>query len=380
MSMGYLKDGCYLKSLEEPHIYDATADELYLLDDDSFGRVMAFCEGNDDSEASSLLGEAGLLQDGPRKNPARVEGKSANPSLRYLEVQITGRCDKVCRHCYLGAPVKMDMEPETFSGILAELSGIQGLKVMVSGGEPACHPYFREMAQDLPNYPLRSVLVTHGEWIGADEARWLGRYFHQVQVSLDGLEPGHDALRGKGSFTRATAGIRALEKVGVPVSVGTMVHEENLDQFEEMSGLVRAMGAQEWDIDVPCTVGRWKPGTLEREQEPGLLKVMSEKLRYGFGGSFHGGSAGLACGSHLMTVAHDGTSAKCGFYLDTPAGNVREGLESVWERVRHVPLENIQCDCDQLDECAGGCRFRAEIMEGSDLAPDIVQCFARGIR
>ena len=376
MSMDYLKDYCYLKNLEEPHIYDATTDELYLLDDDSFIRVLALCQDTEDSEAASLLNEAGLIQNSPRENPAYIEGKSADPSLRYLEVQITGRCDKACRHCYLGTPVNRDMEPETFSVMMEELSGMQGLRVMVSGGEPACHPHFREMVQILPEYPIRSVLVTHGEWIGQEEADWLGRYFHQVQLSLDGMETGHDALRGRGSFVKAMAGINALRNSGIPVSVGTMVHEQNLDQFEAMSDLVRKLGINEWDIDVPCPAGRLN----FKETDPGLLKVMSEKLLHGYGGGFHGGSSGMACGSHLMTVAPDGTAAKCGFYLDAPTGNVKEGLAEIWKKMKHVQLSEIQCECEQLDECAGGCRFRAEILEGSALAPDVVQCYARGVK
>ena len=371
-----LKDNCYLKHLEEPHIYDAATDELYLLDDDSFDRVLALCEGVEDQEAVKLIGDAGLLQKEPRRDAVYTKGQSAAPSLRYLEVQITGRCDKACRHCYLGPAQNRDMEPKVFSDILEVFSAMQGLKVMVSGGESACHPLFREMAQILPEYPLRSVLVTHGEGITQGEAAWLKPYFHQVQVSLDGMETGHDFLRGKGSFARAMTGIKALRSAEVPVSVGTMVHEHNLDQFDAMSDLLKELDIQEWDIDVPCSTGRWKAA----DGTPELIKTMSEKLAYGYGGGFHGGSAGLACGSHLMTVAPDGMAAKCGFYFDDPAGNVMEGLETVWKKMKHVPLDKLQCECDQIDVCGGGCRFRAEILEGSGLAPDIVQCYARGVK
>ncbi len=371
-----LKDNCYLKRLEEPHIYDAATDELYLLDDESFDRVLALCEGSEDPEAARLLGEEGLLQEGSRRDPVFVEGRSGDPSLRYVEIQITGRCDKACRHCYLGPPVDRDMEPETFSAILGELSSMQGLKVMVSGGEPACHPRFMEMAEILPAYPLRAVLITHGEWIGAAQAARLRACFHQVQVSLDGLQAGHDALRGAGSFGRATAAIRALRNAGVSVSAGTMVHDKNLDQFETMSDLVRELGVQEWDIDVPCPAGRW----VHDGGMGGLLREMSEKIRHAYGGGYHGGSAGLACGSHLMTVGPDGAAAKCGFYLDHPTGYIHEGVSRVWERVKHLPLSALHCDCEQLHECAGGCRYRAGILEGSELAPDRVQCYARGVK
>jgi radical SAM protein with 4Fe4S-binding SPASM domain len=136
------------------------------------------------------------------------------------------------------------------------------------------------------------------------------------------------------------------------------------------------LGVQEWSLDIPCAAGRWKTKGLD----PKLLRVMSEKLRYAYGGGFHGGAEGLACGSHLMTVAPDGTAAKCGFYFDRPAGNIREGLARVWSKIPHIPLVRLDCDCDQLEVCAGGCRFRAEVEEGHELAIDRVQCYMRGVK
>ena len=81
-----------------------------------------------------------------------------------------------------------------------------------------------------------------------------------------------------------------------------------------------------------------------------------------------------------MTVGPDGTAAKCGFYFHHPAGNVREGLEEVWSRIEHIPLERLDCNCEQLEVCAGGCRYRAQTAEGSELAVDAVQCYARGVK
>ncbi|MDT8395087.1 MAG: radical SAM protein [bacterium] len=372
-----LKNHCYLKRLEEPHIYDAAADELYLLDDESLERILALSEGADDPEAAGLLAEAGLLQEMPRKVPVQVPGRSADPSLRYLEVQITGRCDKACRHCYLGPPRPVDMSVGTFRSVLDQFAVMQGLKVMVSGGEAAVHPEFEALADLLPEAPFRAVLITHGEWIGPVEACRLGERFHQVQVSLDGMGEGHDALRGAGSFDRAVAGIMALREAGVPVAVGTMVHDGNLEQFEAMSRLLERFNVEEWSIDVPCPAGRWH----DHPAAGAALRTASEKLRFAYGGGFHGGSAGLACGSALMTVAPDGTAAKCGFYFDHPAGNVLvDGLAEVWSKVEHIPLGTLACDCELKDVCAGGCRYRAEVLGGSKLAPDAVQCYFRGVK
>jgi sulfatase maturation enzyme AslB (radical SAM superfamily) len=205
MSSGHLKDGCYLKILEEPYVYNAATDELYLIDDEAFNRILALhSDGAADPEAVTVLREAGLLQNKPRNLPVWTEGQSTDLSLRYLEVQITGRCDKACRHCYLGPSENEDMEPDTLEMILDQFSEMQGLKILVSGGEPACHPEFWTMMEKLPSYPLRAILITHGEWIGPAEASVLGERFQQVQISLDGLEAGHDVIRGKGSSMSRT--------------------------------------------------------------------------------------------------------------------------------------------------------------------------------
>jgi radical SAM protein with 4Fe4S-binding SPASM domain len=374
--MGVLKDHCYLKHLEEPVIYDAAEDELFVVDEEAFGRVLALdADGRFDVEAVSLLRGEGLLQNGPRRNPVYIPGKAPRPSLRYMEIQITGRCDKACRHCYQGRPSKRDMLSDTFARILDQFERMQGLKVMVSGGEPLCHPRFEDLLQVLDNRTLRKVLLTHGEGVDAETARSLST-FDQVQVSLDGWGHSHDSLRGPGSFSRALAGIEALIASGIKVGVATMVHSANLGEFHRMSKHLVGLGVEEWGIDVPCSAGRWQ----EKESEDqDLVRAMSDRLRFAFGGGYHGGSDGLSCGAHLMTVFPDATAAKCGFYLPEASGRADRDLAAAWQGVWQIPLEDLTCDCDFLEECAGGCRYRAQVQTGDRYGPDIVQCFARGV-
>lgn len=376
MTRVYLKDGCFLKDLEEPVLYDSKADEIYILGPEAFDRIKAMSEGHlRDDEAAALLKKDGLLQSEARHTASWVKGSSPRPSLRYLELQVTGRCDKACRHCYLGPASPMDMSPGDTEDILDEFESMQGLKVMVSGGEPLCSPGIEEILQLLEGRLLRTVLLTHGERIDPVMAGKLGM-FDQVQISLDGMETGHDQMRGDGSFGRAVSGIEALLGEGIPVSVATMVHRGNLADFERLSRFVTDLGICEWNIDVPCRSGRWDGG---EEKDLPLLTAMAEKLRFGFGGGYHGGADGLACGSHLMTVFPDGMAAKCGFYRETAVGHVRGGLSDAWKRIDHSLLSDLQCGCDQLEQCGGGCRFRAELMTGGPFGPDIVQCLARGM-
>jgi radical SAM protein with 4Fe4S-binding SPASM domain len=99
-------------------------------------------------------------------------------------------------------------------------------------------------------------------------------------------------------------------------------------------------------------------------------------MSYAFGGGYHGASEGYACGRHLVTVMPDGNAVKCGFYSKDILGDARVGLKDAWLRLKHIPLERLECkNCQVLSECAGGCRFRAS----NPLAPDPVMCAVYGI-
>lgn len=245
MTRVYLKDSCFLKDLEEPALYDSKTDEIYLLSREAFNRIMAMSEGRlRDDEAAALLKEEDLVQTEGRRTAPWVTGSSPRPSLRYLELQVTGRCDKACRHCYLGPASPVDMSTGEIGNILDEFESMQGLKVMVSGGEPLCSPMMEEILELLEGRLLRTVLLTHGERINPAMAGNLG-VFDQVQISLDGMDRGHDRLRGAGSFRRAVSGIEALLGEGIPVAVATMVYRGNLAEFERLSRFITDMGVCE---------------------------------------------------------------------------------------------------------------------------------------
>ncbi len=361
-----------LKRLETPHVYHLDRDDLYEVNDEAFSLLL---EGDGRHRVVDLRPEPLFLDfclaedllalsDAPRPTKVRAGGQAPTPSLRYLELQITRRCNLACRHCYLGRPEAVDMASETVALVLDDFCQISGLRVMVSGGEPLSHPRFEEINDLMDRYPLRRVLLTNGTLLTLEMARRLR--FHEVQVSLDGLEAGHDALRGPGSFQRALAGLQAAREAGLDVSVATMVHAANLDQFEGLARLMEDLGVIEWGIDAPCLAGRY--------QEASDLQVSPQQaaraMAYGFGGSFHGGDGeGYTCGRHLLTVTPEGQVAPCGFY--EPLGRVEEGLSVVWGRRRWVRVQDLECaGCPHLMECGGGCRFRA----GSPLGPDPVMC------
>ncbi len=365
-----------LKWLETPSIYHLAKDELYELDKESF-RFMQQCMCDDgcDSPDSAFIDycmDEGLLtvEQVPLARPVLTHAPS--PSLRYLELQITDACNLRCRHCYMGDTAGHELSPEQVRKVLSEFEEMQGLRVLISGGEPLKHSRFGEINEMLPDFSLRKVLFTNGVLLGKELLKSLK--VDEIQVSIDGLSASHDALRGPGTFEKTAVAVRNAIDAGFDVSVSTMVHRGNMHDFDGMERLFKDFGLKDWIVDVPCMSGRLREhqDLMVTPEEGGRL------LGYGFGGGVHASRQGYGCGLHLMAVMADGAMAKCSFYHDQPLGRIEDGLSSGWAKMKPILLENLECDCEFLEICRGGCRFRAEHTAGKG-GKDPYRCVLYGI-
>jgi len=372
----YLARRAVLKWLEEPAIYHLAKDELYELDNDSFSFMKSCasdsgCDSKDSAFIDYCVGE-GLLTTEPVsvRRPPLI--KAAVPSLRYLELQITDACNLRCRHCYIGDGARHELSLGQILAVLGEFEDMQGLRVMITGGEPLLHGNFGAINEVLPDFSVRKALFTNGILLRKETLRSLK--VDEIQVSIDGLETAHDALRGKGTFFRAMKAIHDSLGAGFDVSVSTMVHRGNLADFDEMEHLFKSMGIKEWTVDVPCTTGRLRDNAefCVSPEEGGKY------LGYGYGGGLHATGPGFACGLHLMSVMANGSIAKCTFYGDRTAGTVDQGLRSSWLKIQPVQLKDLACACEFIEACRGGCRYRAELIDGPR-GRDLYRCALYGI-
>lgn len=373
-----LADHVSLRLLEEPCIYDRRADELYELNHDALEGLRR-CHGGLTLEQAELESEfaqfcldEGILElsDTPRPHPLPL-CQGPLPSLRYLEVQVTWRCNLTCAHCYLGKARPMDMMINAFSALVREFEAMGGLRLLISGGEPLMHPRWNEINAVLAGLPVRRVLLSNGLML--DEKTLAELNCDEVQISLDGMKQGHESLRGKGSFDKAVEAARRVIESDLKLSIATMAHAGNLNEMPGLVELVQELGAEEWGVDAPCIAGRLS-------ETPNLAvtpQQAAQAMEHAFGGAYHGGSGGMACGLHLCTVGADGKVAQCGFYFDSGLGNMDEGLWTCWVRRKPLALSQVPlcAACQAAEDCGGGCRFRAPGLD----QPDPVMCALYGI-
>lgn len=191
----------------------------------------------------------------------------------------------------------------------------------------------------------------------------------EIQISIDGLGDAHDSLRGSGTFRLAMKAVKLSIDSGFEVSIATMVHPKNLGDFDKMEKLFKEMGIKEWTVDVPCITGR-----LTENSEFDISPEKGGKfLKYGYGGGLHSGASGFACGLHLMAVMADGKVSKCSFYSDSAVGKIEDGLKKCWKKIKPITLDELTCDCDYIETCRGGCRYRAELL-GNPFGKDFYKC------
>jgi radical SAM protein with 4Fe4S-binding SPASM domain len=370
---------CHLKRLETPALYDAAGDRLYELDEEGLA-FLASCPPVAEAEATPAARELagfcrgeGLVAESAARRPVAVPpAPPLAPSLRYLLLHLTDRCTLRCRHCFVGPQTGADLPLADALRAADEFAALQGLRLIVSGGEPLLHRHFWRLNERLPAYPFRSILLTNGTMIDREAAAALR--FDEVQVSVDGPEDAHDALRGRGSFRRAIGALRLLAAAGVPVSAATVVFSGNLERFDELAAILAELPLRGWSIDAPCPAG-----TLLAHPEllPDPARA-GELMRRSFGGGFYGSSGGWACGAHLAAVMADGTVDKCGYFTGLRSGSVRDGLAAAWPALPRWRTADLSCRCSHLAECRGGCRFRAGAHD-APLGPDPALCHLRGV-
>ncbi len=180
-----------------------------------------------------------------------------SPALEYLFFEVTQRCNLACLHCgsdcaassdHPDLPVEQAMR---VARRVADAMDPSRITMVITGGEPLCHPDVFVLGAGLADLGFRWGMVTNGHALSeGNVARLVNGGISSVTVSLDGLRASHDWLRGvDGSFARATAGIQRLAAAGLPfMDVVTCVNPRNLDELPALQGLLADIGVRRWRL------------------------------------------------------------------------------------------------------------------------------------
>ena len=103
-------------------------------------------------------------------------------------VEITNRCNMNCSFCHGHARPLRQMQPEEFSHILDQLTGVTEYIYYHLMGEPLTHkqlPLFLSMAKERG---FRSIITTNGTLLPTRGAELLSAGLHKISISIHSFE------------------------------------------------------------------------------------------------------------------------------------------------------------------------------------------------
>ncbi len=390
-----LADRLLLRYFETPLLYDIISEDIWELDEEAFTLFQYFTGHNSIEQIANEMGvqeekikeiieEFGpelILNKQELEAPIKYQIPQALiPSLRTVLIHITSVCNLSCRHCYLPKGELLHLEPALFQSTIQQFDDLQGLKVLISGGEPLLHPKVFEMLRSIQPKKLRKILLSNGLLIDAKKAVWLKALIHEVQISIDGITSHHIFRNNPTAFDKSIQSIKHLKHAGLEVSVATMIHSQNIEELEELESILKDLEVKSWALDVPSKAGAFLSNP---DLNPSLQEAGVALRRYGWGAPLEDTHGTYACGAHLCAVMPNGDVSKCGFFADQPVGNLNQAsLSDCWQLIQknyiweQKDLECAKLKCPHLVDCRGGCRFRASVETDNLYSIDPVKCAA----
>ncbi len=336
----------------------------------------------------------------------------------FVQLHLTERCNLSCTHCYQEERVMTEMMLPEIDGALSNISETIGqwsdtyqipfaTSFNITGGEPLLRKDLPEILQRISAHNFGSYLLTNGVLITKENARMLADLpISGVQVSLEGPQAVHEAIRGKHSFSSALKGVEHLLDAGIAVTLNVTLSEVNEAFFPDMVSLAADLGVRRLGFSRLVPYGRGLSllqSMLGKEKlkevyerifsisVPGIEIVTGDPVAAQLGSETTGydgdapASGGCAAGVSGITVLPDGTITPCR-RLGIPIGNIqRDSLRQIWatspvlDALRDKEAYKGKCrTCKRWSECRG-CRaiaYAYALSRGrNDFLEEDPQCF-----
>ena len=336
------------------------------------------------------------------------------PDLRLIAWEVTRACNLACKHC------RAEACAEPFPGELSTREGLELIDtfpetgnpiIIFTGGEPLMRPDIFELVAHARSKGLKCVMAPNGTLITPEIVRKMkDSGLERISISLDGPDAkSHDRLRGvPGAFDAALQGIEYARSGGMPFQINTTVTRDNLASFRDIFQLTQDLGAVAWHIFLLVPTGRGDELRDEvisaREYEqvlnwfydfrkttdmhlkatcaPHYFRILRQRAKEdGIAVNFENFgleavSRGCLGGIGFCFISHSGQVQPCG-YLDLDCGQVREErFPEIWARsAKFLELRDKSCYQGKCGYCeyhkvCGGCRARAQTMNGHYLAEE----------
>lgn len=353
------------------------------------------------------MDEAG--SEASRETPNRYLSTSdmRDHQLVHAVWELTLACNLKCRHCgsRAGAARPDELTTEECLDIVRQLKEMGTREVTLIGGEAYLRRDWVEIVRSVSDAGMQCTLQT-GAWQLTDAriARAAEAGLVACGVSVDGLAPLHDHVRGRpGSFDAAIDALRRLRGHGIKTSVNTQITAAVIPQLRALLGEFLAVGVRNWQVQLTVAMGRAADNhqlLMQPYQMNELMPLLAELyaagaaegllLQTGNNIGYFGpheallrGSGteavhwtGCFAGRNVLGIEADGTIKGCPS-LPTAAyagGNVRDtSIAEIWASASQLSFARNSrrqetwgwcAGCYYADVCQGGCTWTSHSLLG----------------
>jgi len=323
----------------------------------------------------------------------------------YVVWEITLACNLKCLHCGSRAGHRRAGELSTAEcvDVVRQLAELGTREISIIGGEAFARKDWLDIVRAIRERGIQCSMQTGGYKLTADMLRAAHEAgLNGIGVSIDGLEPLHDRLRGvRGSYAEAMRVLEDCRRIGLDASVNTQITASSIDDLSDLMRVIIDAGAKYWQIQLTVAMGNavdndalliqpFELATLmplladlhAEGRSHGLELIPGNNIGY-FGpyealwrGPDRGHYPGCPAGQNVIGLEADGTVKGCpslatqrygaGSVRDAPIAqlwaehpalrfNRERGVEDLWGFCR---------SCYYAEVCRGGCTWTADSLFG----------------
>ncbi|MFC1837079.1 thio(seleno)oxazole modification radical SAM maturase SbtM [Thermodesulfobacteriota bacterium] len=296
-----------------------------------------------------------------------------------LQWHVTQACDLNCKHCY-DRSSRGHFSLERAYGIVDELRSFCDQKsvagqISFTGGNPLLYPDFVELYRYAADKGF--MLAVLGNPASENQIKELcsiqkPEFF---QVSLEGLKPHSDEIRGTGHFDRVLEFLDILNKNDVYSMVMLTLTNDNIEQVIPLVAELENR-ANLFTFNRLSLVGegaRLKPAPVEgyrsflekylaaagKSQVAGLKDNLLNIIKHERGMDVFGGCAGFGCGAafNFMALLADGEVHACRKFPSLIGNVAQQSLMDIYdsEIAQRYRRGSAACDPCSLKPVCGGC-------------------------
>lgn len=169
------------------------------------------------------------------------------PRIANIQLELTGRCNERCIHCYIPNSSKdsgIDMSFDLVKKIINSFTDLGGYHITLSGGEALLHKDIIQILRFCREKDLQISLLSNLISLTDEMVEVLKEVnLSLVQVSLYSMNPEiHDMITTvKGSFNRTKAAIEKLHKANVPLQISCPIMKANHIGYDKVLEYARSL-------------------------------------------------------------------------------------------------------------------------------------------